>query len=367
MKTFYSFFPYTKKELLMKPNGLIPYTFYKEFGYESHIVTYNIDDYKDENIEGVKFDFIKKITGKPLIDVCFFLLKNAKKIDIFHTFFWKKENYFWVFLYKLFNKKGKIYITMDCDERIMNNSMKNTGIKGKIKTYFLKKCDLISSETTEVHNWLKNNWYSNIKYIPYGVVECNNETNFKIKENTIITVGRIGTYQKATEVLLDAYKKAYSYIPNWKLKIIGPIKKEFEIEIEKLFKENPKLKSKIEFLGPVYDRNQLLEEYEKAKIFCLTSRYESFGLVLAEAANRGCYIISSNIAPAKDITDNAKYGTLFEVDNVEELTNKLKEICNDENKMKNNCNKVQKYIKDNFTWKKVCKKALNYLDKEVKK
>ena len=60
MKTFYSIFPYTKNELLSKPNGLIPYTFHKEYGYDSTIVTYNIDNYKDDDIKGVHFFGEKK-------------------------------------------------------------------------------------------------------------------------------------------------------------------------------------------------------------------------------------------------------------------------------------------------------------------
>ena len=361
METFYSFFPYTKKEHLMKPNGLIPYTFYKEFGYESHIVTYNIDEYDDENIKGVNFDFIKKVTGNPLIDVSFFIIKNAKKIDILHKFFWGKENYIWFTLYKMLNRNGKIYVTMDADERIKSDSMKMHGIKGKIKTYFLKKCNLISTETVDIYKWLKEYWYKDIKYVPYGVISSNKKIEYENKENLIITVGRIGTYQKATEILLQAYKKVYLDIPNWKLKIIGPIEEKFKLTIKEFFNKNPELEEKVEFLGALYNREKLMNEYEKAKIFCLTSRYESFGLVLSEAGSRGCYIVASDLAPARDLTDNKKYGSLFEIDNVDKLANILKNICNNESLMKNNCEKIQEYINKNFTWKSVCEKALSYL------
>ena len=253
---------------------------------------------------------------------------------------------------------------MDADERIKNNSMESSGIKAKIKKHFLDKCDLISTETNDVYLWLKENFYDNIKHIPFGVLPSENITKYDKKENTIITVGRIGTYQKATDILLEAYKRAYSSIHSWKLKIIGPIEKDFESEIDKFFTENPELKAKIEFAGPIFDREKLMKEYEKAKIFCLPSRYEGCPCVLTEAETRGCYIIASNMAATKDVTQNQKYGSLFEIDNVEELAEILKKICKNESKLKENCENVQKFVNENYAWRSVCKKALKYLEED---
>lgn len=361
-RTFYNIYPDTRSKDLMKPNGLIPYTLVHDFNYSATIVTYNNNDnYDDPNIEGVNVEFLKKYFNNPTIDGCLYLIKNAKKIDILHTFFWKKENYFWFFIYKLFNKNGKIYVTIDADERIKIDEMINKGIKGKIKKYFLSQCTLISTETRDVYNWMKKNWYPDIKYIPYGVLPPTKKINYKDKENIIITVGRIGTYQKANEILLEAFKKSYPKLSNWKLKLIGPIEEEFKEYINNFYNENPNLKNIVEFTGPIYDRKQLADEYNKAKIFCLTSRYESFGLVLSEAASRGCYLLSSDIASAYDLTDNEKYGSIFKMENSDDLSDKLVKICNDEKLIKKNCCDIQEYIRKNFTWNVVCKKALNYL------
>ena len=361
-RTFYNIYPDTKSKDLMKPNGLIPYTLVHDFNYLATIVTYdNNDNYNDPNIKGVNVDFLKKIFNNPILDGCMYLIKNAKKIDILHTFFWKKENYFWFFIYKLFNKNGKIYVTVDADERIKRNEMINKGIKGKIKIFLLSKCNLISTETRDTYNWLKQNWYPNIKYIPYGVLPPKEKITYENKENVIITVGRIGTYQKANEILLECFKKAYPNIKNWKLKVIGPIEEDFHSYIDNFYKENPKLKKVVEFTGPIYNRDELNNEYNKAKIFCLTSRYESFGLVLSEAASRGCYLISSDIAPAKDLTDDGKYGSIFKMEDSDDLAKKIIEVCNQEKKLNKNCANIQKFINENFTWTKVCEKTLKYL------
>lgn len=366
MRNFYSIFTNTKSNELVKPNGQIPYTLYNKFKYNSTIVTYDYGEkYNMQEINGVKIEFLKKIFGKPIIDGSLFIMKNAKKIDILHTFHWKKENYLWFTLYKLLNPKGKIYLTLDSDERVKNQPVKK-GVTSIFRTAILKKCDLVSVETKDMCEWFQKNWYSGIKYVPYGVLTSDYEIEYNNKENTIITVGRIGTHQKATEILMDAYKKIYKEIPNWNVRVIGPIEAEFIKEIDKFYKEDSNLKDKIQFIGPIYDREKLMLEFEKAKIFCLTSRYESFGLVLSEAGSRGNYIISTNLAPSRDLTDGEQYGTLFEIDNANELAEKLRTICLHEETLRDNCKNIQNFINKNFSWEAVCKKALEYLGEEIK-
>ena len=89
---------------------------------------------------------------------------------------------------------------------------------------------------------------------------------------------RAGEGAEQKRKAFEAFKKSYPKLSNWKLKLIGPIEEEFKEYINNFYNENPNLKNIVEFTGPIYDRKQLADEYNKAKIFCLTSRYESFGL-----------------------------------------------------------------------------------------
>lgn len=362
-KRFCTIFPHLKNEYLMKPNGMLPYTFMKEFGYDGRIVTYKEEEYNLlKNINGVKIDYLENKNNKKndIIDVAKYIFRNAKEIDILHTFNWKKENYIWITLYKFLNKNGKVYITMDADERIKNSSMINKGIKRKIKMIFLKKCDLISAETEDLTKWLQKNWYENVKYVPLGIETCE-KVGYKERENIICTVGRIGAYQKDTQTLLRAYKLIYKKIPNWKLRIVGPIQEDFKEYIDKYVKENPGIEKNIEFTGAIFERDKLMNIYKKAKIFCLTSRYESYCLALHEAASKGCYIISSNIATAKELVDLIQYGDIFEIRNEEELAIKILKACNNEILLEENCNNVQEIVNKEFSWESVCRRALYYI------
>lgn len=47
------------------------------------------------------------------------------------------------------------------------------------------------------------------------------ECRYEEKENLIITVGRLGTFEKNTEMIIKAAEKVH--FDNWKLVLIGPI------------------------------------------------------------------------------------------------------------------------------------------------
>lgn len=358
---FVTIFPETENFHLTKDVGMIGYILYRYYGYNSKIVCYKNSenyDYLDNEVKGLKIDFIKKITGSPTKDVLIYLIKNAKKIDILHMFhITSNRNFYWILIYKLLNPKGRVYLKLDADYRIKKFDFNKKGLKGFIKRWLIKKCKLVSIETKVLYEYVNNNWGINIEYIPNGFYDngIRNKVSYNEKENIICTVGRIGTNQKATEVLLEGFKMAASKIGGWKLKIIGPIEAEFKNYINKFYENNLDLKEKVIFTGPIYDKKKLENEYRKAKIFCLTSRYESFGLVFLEAMKNGCYVITSNVESSFDVTHNGKYGDVFSIDDVSELSLCFSKMCTYENKIKENCDKVQNYAYEKFYWPTICK------------
>ncbi len=67
-------------------------------------------------------------------------------------------------------------------------------------------------------------------------------------------------------------------------------------------------------MGSIEDRETLRNEYAKAKIFAMTSRWEGFSIVKVEALSQGCYFVSTDIPSSRDILDYAvSFGELFPV------------------------------------------------------
>lgn len=135
---------------------------------------------------------------------------------------------------------------------------------------------------------------------------CTINENYKevVKKNELLYVGRINKSQKRVDLLLEIWSKVYKKYPTWRLNIIG----EGE-DSEVLEKKSKKMKlERVKFFGV----KNPVPFYSSAKIFCMTSSYEGFPLVLAEAHKYKLIPILFNSFPAVcDIINNNKNGVLI--------------------------------------------------------
>ncbi len=406
-KTFVTIMKWTVNVDLIKMTGQIPYNMYKKYGYDSTLVTYkneNENDLTEEEksfnlplekytyhetlVKGLKLEFIKR-EGKILgLDkaILKYIIKNAKKIDVLNLYHYSLQTMIYTIIYKILNKKGFAYITLDNDLGSLEfqpyslllehpkNKLRNFIAYNLIEPIFLKKVDFLSNETkrgTEKLKELYKKYASKFFYQPYGIDEnfvlnCNIRLkSFEEKENIILTVGRIGHPQKNNELLLNAIENID--LKDWKVILGGKVKKDFEPFIERFFERNPHLRKKVLFTGHITDRIKLYELYNRAKIFCITSNFESFGIVMIEAGYFGDYILTSNVASAMDITNNCNCGDIFETGNQKELERKLQDLIDNPEKIKENIPKIHSYIKEYFVWSNIIDNLYKLIEKKEKK
>lgn len=344
---------------LIKDVGMLPFILHKHYGYDSTIASYPNGEYPylETDVKGLKQMFIRKIFRNNTLDSLYFILCNFRKFDVLHCFHITPGSVLILFFFKtlkFFTRKKFTYLKLDENDGIKN--FRYLGLFGVVLKYMVSKIDLVSIETTLLLEYLNhhNTFGRPVVYIPNGFyLATPKEVSFDLKENVIITVGRIGSFEKANETLLHAFTAFATRKPDWCLKFVGPITNSFLPEIDRYFESNPNLKARIEFTGAVRDRGMLTSMYENAKIFVLTSRWESFGLVYLEAMAAGCTIVSSEITPAYDVTNNQKLGKLFPVGDVEALTHELITLVDDEEYLKYNSYAVQKFGYEKFYWPKV--------------
>jgi glycosyltransferase involved in cell wall biosynthesis len=145
---------------------------------------------------------------------------------------------------------------------------------------------------------------------------------------------------------------------NWKLVLIGPIEKQFTYYIENFYRKYPKrIKNRIIFTGPVYDKAILYEWYCKSNIFYLPSRWEGFSLALIEAMFFMNYLVVSRLDCNIDITDDGKYGKLVESDDLESNMQGLNYAINlPENTLFKMTSKVRKKTEEEYNWDKIASK-----------
>lgn len=288
---------------------------------------------------------------------------NAKKIDILMLFHLTNISALFGIIYKFINKRGKLYIKLDMDQRFFD--YKPSKISYFLLNKFLENSDVISIESEEMHSGLtKKDKFYGVK-IKDKLIKIPNafdenyfkEQNIKIKDfsekdNIILTIGRLGTFQKNTEMFLEVIKSLN--LQDWKVYCVGTIEDSFQVIIESFFKENPSLKQSVFFTGPISDKKELFELYNRSKIFSLTSRFEGFATVFAEAIYFGNTVVTTNVNGAIEATDNNKLGYITN-NCAQEFTEKLEYLINHQEILENNYLKLIPYARKKFTWSSVIK------------
>jgi L-malate glycosyltransferase len=362
MKTRYCvLYPEAENVHLIKDVGMIAYKMFKLFGYEASLACYdNVSyDYLDKEVKGLKLNFIEKKYHNSILDGIRYLKKNAKSIDVLQLFHITIRSVFYTFAYKLFNSKGKIFLKLDCTERLIDVIKGLSNIKLKLLNMFLDKIDVIGIEQKRLYEELKQIIQiqkEKLLLTPNGIDFQSSDKyeniDYNHKENVILHVGRIGSPEKATEVLINAIAKIED-IENsgWKAYFIGPIENSFKMYLNEFFGKHEKLKDIILFKGAISDREQLYEEYRKSKIFCLSSNYESFGIALLEAAAFGDVIVSTDVGIAKEIV-GFENGAIVEIGDSETLSKKLRELMSFES-LEDISKATETLCREKFDWNNI--------------
>jgi len=130
----------------------------------------------------------------------------------------------------------------------------------------------------------------------YNGVDCNKFKPGGEKENLVITVGIISELVVKRKGF-ETFVKAAKYLPNTKFILIGPY---LDNSIEPLKTRAP---LNVEFTDFVSEMD-LLKFYQRAKVYCQLSIYESFGMALAEAMACECVpIVTDNAALPEVVGD----------------------------------------------------------------
>lgn len=167
--------------------------------------------------------------------------------------------------------------------------------------------------------WKKH--YHNVTVIP-NVVHLNTSGNHSLCNNKrAIFVGR-NCKHKAIPDLLKIWQMVHSRHPDWQLDMY------VEKEITELTEEVQRLNSNINIFPP--DSN-IMDHYMQSSMLLLTSLYESFSLVIAEAMSCGIPAVSfESDGPCSIITDE-KDGFIVKNRSLEEFANRVCQLIEDVN------------------------------------
>ena len=170
--------------------------------------------------------------------------------------------------------------------------------------------------------------------------------------------------EKGVHMLLEAYEKSGVAIP---LVIAGGSShsseycQKIESKAEQINKnaEQKHTEQKVILTGFVQGK-ELEELYSNAMLYILPSEIEGMPLSLLEAMSYGNVCLTSDIAENMDVTE--EYGFSFSSGDVDSLAEKLSELCNDIDSLRNQeqytRESIQNFILGKYNWDDVTKRTL---------
>ena len=359
-QAFLMFFGGWVNQLLLKDTGLVPFLLCKNHNFgRSVLVGTKLEDEKYpylENLPGLELDFLSENNYQTRLD---WITNNAENFELMICFGANYEHIPLVAEYKKIRPDGKIYLATDMNIGWADR-MEHTMPEYEL---FLKSCDVVGASCRATQKYLSAKWSVPVELFRNGFYNFANvsfDNLFEGKENIILTVARIGTYQKRNDIMLEAFAKVADKIPTWKMRLVGKIEENFHSYIEKYFERFPHLQDRVNFVGLVEDKTELLAEYKKAKIFCLSSNMEGAPNVAAEALYAGNFVITSAVDAASDMVDENKCGRTFPIDDIDAMAKIFVEVCNDEKILLEGGRHAADYGRREFDMEKIVSR-LNYL------
>lgn len=265
---------------------------------------------------------------------------------------------FFVLPYK---RKHKNEVAIIGSERT-NPKIKNIKFSTKIMSKICPKlCDGYIFQTERVKKMFSKKIQRKSIVIPNAVSNpFMNEIKEVQRDKIISTMGRLEE-EKGHDILIEAFSTVQKEHPEYKLIIYGEgSKKE---ELKKLIEEL-NLKEKVILAGK---SKKGIVEVNKSEIFVFTSRFEGMPNALMEAMACGLPCISTDcIAGPSELIENGKNGILVEVDNVEQIAQKINFLIENKEKAKQMGNEARKILETHST-DKIFEKYYNYFSKISKK
>ena len=184
----------------------------------------------------------------------------------------------------------------------------------------LKKADCIVTLTHEDKEFWKS-YSKRIEVIP-NVLTITPKKVMDYRTKRVIAAGRY-VRQKGFDMLLEAWHMIDKNLSDWHLYIFGnENRKPYQHIVDKYNMNNVHL---------MPATPEIVEEFSKSSIFVLSSRFEGFGLVLAEAMSCGLPCISFDCPYGpRDIITDGEDGILVENGNIEALAKAIERLMTNE-------------------------------------
>lgn len=149
------------------------------------------------------------------------------------------------------------------------------------------------------------------------------QKNSSLSDKVVLACGRLEEEVKRFDLLLQIWSIVHVKMPEWILRIVG----DGDSSLLHKKAEELKINNSIRFVGRC---NDMSVEYLRSSLFTLTSKYESFSLVIIEAKSFGIPVVSFDCPfGPREIVRNEIDGLLIENDSAEAFSKAMIRLMKD--------------------------------------
>lgn len=145
---------------------------------------------------------------------------------------------------------------------------------------------------------------------------------------TIGVVSRLETI-KGMDIVVPAFAEIHKDFPKTALLVVGDGSLRESMEAMTI---SFGLSDSVSFAGR-QPQNRLQEFYDKIDILLMPSRSEGFGLTAVEGMARGCILVAADTGGLPEVVRNGKEGYLHRPEDLKDLSDKIKYLIKDRNRM----------------------------------
>ena len=372
------FYKDSKKRVLIFSLAYIPFVSGAELAVKE--ITSRINDLEFDLVT-LRFD--KKLPKFEKVgNVNIYRINSSKSLFPFRAFFkakklHKKNSYgviwsimanragFAALFFKLWNPKVKYLLTLQEGDALDYPEKRMGFLKIFLKPVFRKiftKADHIQAISNYLADWArKMGAKAPIEVVPNGVdIEKLKTKNKELKTNDkiIITTSRL-VYKNGVDILIRSVAELYVQhrMSNIKVQILGAGSEEKKL---KDLARELKVDDIVQFLGHI-EPEKVYDYLAEADIFVRPSRSEGLGSSFLEAMGAGLPIIATPVGGIPDFLKDGITGLFCEVDDPQDLAEKIKLLMADETLAKRIAENGRQLVLEKYDWNNIAKQMQNLL------
>lgn len=218
----------------------------------------------------------------------------------------------------------------------------NSWVKSRISKFIFNK----AAKVLVVSNHQKNEVLKlgistekvEVSYNPVSTETFKVDTTSNAKN--IVFVSRLDEFKGGLRTLKSFHKISTNH-PDYKLTIVGEGE---EFKAIKGYITTHQLQDRVTLKGTL-TKPEIATVYAASSFLVFPSRFETFGLVVAEALAAGLPVVCTNQTAPKEFV-NYKNGILVEPDSIDEIGQAMEQLIKDRNKY--NATEIRQQIEDRF-------------------